>query len=142
MPISRAQQEAVTRYNNKAYDSICLRLPAGRKQLVENLADANSMSVNMVVNAVLAQACGLSYETWTDPHYQPETVSDHKVNFTIKLEQGRGEFIKQAAAQRGKTANDLVNEALAHFLGFDLDVWTGKQQRNHAAGQDGQGVTK
>lgn len=138
MPGSKAQQEAVTRYNNKNYDSICLRLPAGRKQLVEKLADDNNMSVNMLVNAVLAQACGLDYEGWSNPEYQVGSAHNSKVNFTIKLEPGRGEYIKKVAQECGTTANQLVNAAIAKYLKIDLHVWTGDKQHSPAATQQGE----
>ena len=141
MPISKAQQEAVSRYNDSNYENIRLRVPAGRKQLVEKLADDSNMSVNMLVNAVLAQACGLDYEVWNDPDYQFGAVDNPKVNFTIKLEPGRGEFIKKIAQECGTTANFLVNAAIAKYLNFDLDVWTGDRQRNQAAEQQGEQAT-
>ena len=142
MPISKAQQEAVRRYNNSNYESICLRVPAGRKQLVEKLADDSNMSVNMLINVALAQACGLDYEVWNDPDYQFGAVDNPKVNFTIKLEPGRGEFIKKIAQECGTTANFLVNAAIAKYLNFDLDVWTGDRQRRQAAEQQGEQATE
>lgn len=141
MPISKAQQDAVTRYNNKAYESICLRVPAGRKQLVDKLADDNNMSTNGLVNAILAQACGLTYEVWNDPDYQYADINNPKVNFMIKLEPGRDNYIKKIAQEHGITANQLVNAAIAKYLGFDLDIWTGDKQRNKAAGQQGEQQT-
>ena len=138
MPISKAQQEAVRRYNNSNYESICLRVPAGRKHLIEKLADDSNMSVNMLVNVVLAQACGLDYEVWNDPNYQFGAVDNPKINFTIKLEPGRGEYLKKIAQECGTTANFLVNAAIAKYLNLDLDVWTGDRQRRQAAEQQGE----
>lgn len=142
MPISKAQQEAVKRYNNANYENIRLRVPVGRKHLIEKLADDNNMSINMAVNAVLAQACDLDYEVWNDPDYQFESVDNPKVNFTIKLEPGRGEYIKKVARECGTTANFLVNAAIAKYLGLDLDIWTGDKQRNQATAQQGEQPTE
>ena len=136
MPISRAQQEAVRRYNDSNYESLCIRVPAGRKQLIANLADANNMSINAIMNCLAAQACGLSYEVWNDPDYQFDNPNNPKVNFTVRLEPGRAETIKAIAQQCGITANELVNRAIAKHLGFDPDVWTGDRQRRNAAQAD------
>lgn len=136
MPISRAQQEAVRRYNDTNYESLCIRVPAGRKQLIENLADANNMSINAIMNCLAAQACGLSYEVWNDPDYQFDNPNNPKISFTVKMEPRSAAYIKMIARKQGCSASDIVNRALAEHLRFDLDMWTGDKQRRDAAQAD------
>lgn len=136
MPISRAQQEAVRRYNDTNYESVRLRVPVGRKQLIENLADANNMSINAIMNCLAAQACGLSYEVWNDPDYQFDNPNNPKISFTVKMEHRSAAYIKMIAQEQGCSASDIVNRALAEHLGFDLDMWTGDKQRRDAAQAD------
>lgn len=136
MPISRAQQEAVRRYNDTNYESLCIRVPAGRKQLIANLADANNMSINAIMNCLAAQACGLSYEVWNDPDYQFDNPNNPKISFPVKMEPRSAAYIKMKAREQGRSASDIVNRALAEHLGFDLDMWTGDKQRRDAAQAD------
>ena len=136
MPISRAQQEAVRRYNDTNYESLCIRVPAGRKQLIENLADDNNMSINAVMNCLAAQACGLSYDVWNDPDYKFDNPNNPKISFPVKMEPRSAAYIKMIARKQGRSASDVVNRALAKHLGFDLDMWTGDKQRRDAAQAD------
>ena len=133
MPISRAQQEAVSRYNDSNYESVRLRVPAGRKQLIANLADENNMSINAIMNWLAAQAYGLSYEVWNDPDYQFDNPNNPKISFTVKMEPWNAAYIKMKAREKGCSASDFVNSILAERLGFDLDFWTGDMQRRDAA---------
>lgn len=49
MPYSEAQKRAVTKYNAKAYDRIEIKVPKGRKQTIQDFAQANGESLNVYV---------------------------------------------------------------------------------------------
>ena len=145
MPISKAQQEAVTRYNDKNYDSICLRLPAGRKHLVEKLADDNNMSVNMLLNYLIYPACGVaSFDVWNNPDYQFEDNRENAVYepLTIKVPPGRRNTLRKCADYYKSNMNDLINIAIVRGLGFDPDTWDTTKPSNQAAQQQGEQPTE
>lgn len=52
------------RWNAEAYDSLRIRIPKGRKAIVEAVAEARGMSVNGLVNGFLREAAGLSESDW------------------------------------------------------------------------------
>lgn len=144
MPISKAQQEAVRRYNNSNYESICLRVPAGRKHLIERLADNNNMSINMLLNCLLAQANGLEFEVWNNPDYQ---FNDERANInyepmTIKVPPGRRNFLQRVAEHHNISTNDLINTAILRALGVDPNAWDTTQQRSGADTQQGEQATE
>lgn len=64
MPIAKKQQACVARYKEKHYDRLNILLPAGRKEAVEDMAGKKGISVNGLINSLLADACGLSLEEW------------------------------------------------------------------------------
>lgn len=126
MPISKAQQQAVERYNSANYENVRLRVPAGRKHLIESIADANNMSINAAINLILAEACGIDYEVWNDPNYRYDSPTPgDEMNFVVKMHPRCCAFIKKFAADMGISANRLVNEAVAKYLGFNMSVWDG-----------------
>lgn len=145
MAISKAQQEAVARYNDKNYDSICLRLPAGRKHLVEKLADDNNMSVNMLLNCLIFPACGVaSFDVWNNPDYQFEDKREN-ANYepmTIKVPPGRRNFLQKVADHHKVSTNDLINTAILRGLGVDPNLWDTTQQRNQATAQQSEQPTE
>lgn len=55
MPVSKAQQKAVSKYMKENYDEIKLRLPKGQKALIKEMADANGESVNAYIARAIAQ---------------------------------------------------------------------------------------
>ena len=64
MPISKAQQKAVAKYSKANYDNIYVRVPKGRRETVEAAAQQRGGSVNAFINALLADATGLTMEEW------------------------------------------------------------------------------
>lgn len=139
MPISKAQQEAVTRYNNANYENIRLRVPAGRKHLVEKLADDNNMSINMAINALLAQACGVqSLQVWNDPAHTFEDYKSYGDAITIKVPPGRKNTLRKIADHYNANMNDLINTAIIQGLNIDPDTWDTSKQSSQAAGQQGE----
>ena len=54
MPVSKAQQKAVSKYMKENYDEFKLRLPKGQKALIKERADANGESVNAYIARAIA----------------------------------------------------------------------------------------
>ena len=53
MAISKAQQEAVARYNAKSYDRIELKVKKGRKDIVKAHAESKGESLNGFINRAI-----------------------------------------------------------------------------------------
>ena len=56
MAISKAQQEAVARYNAKSYDRIEQKVKKGRKDIVKAHAESKGESLNGFVNRAIDEA--------------------------------------------------------------------------------------
>ena len=53
MAITEAQKKAVAKYNAKAYDEIKLRVPKGKKEVIQDIASSQGKSTNEYVkNAI------------------------------------------------------------------------------------------
>ena len=64
MPVSKAQQKAVNKYNTKAYDRFSLMLPKGRKAEIEAFAKEKGQSVNGWINQLIRREMGISEDNW------------------------------------------------------------------------------
>ena len=64
MTISSAQKRAVAKYNAANYDRIEVKVPKGRKQVIETHAKQRGKSVNGLVNALLRADMGFSEGQW------------------------------------------------------------------------------
>ena len=49
MPVSKAQQRAVTKYMKENYDEIKLRIPKGQKSVIQAYAEWHGVSVNRLI---------------------------------------------------------------------------------------------
>lgn len=49
MPVSKAQQKAVTKYMKENYEEIKLRVPKGKKKHIQQYAKSNNISVNALI---------------------------------------------------------------------------------------------
>lgn len=58
MPVSKAQQRAVSKYTKANYDEIKLRVPKGEKEHIKAFADAQGESVNAFIYRVVQEAMG------------------------------------------------------------------------------------
>ena len=56
MPVSKAQQKAVSRYVKSNYDRLELTVPKGQKDIIKAHAEARGESVNGFINRAIAQA--------------------------------------------------------------------------------------
>lgn len=53
MPISKAQQKAVAKYNAKAYDRVELKVAKGKKELIRSAAQKQGVSLNSYINIAI-----------------------------------------------------------------------------------------
>lgn len=53
MPVSKAQQAATARYEDKVYDKVLVRLPKGQKEIIKAHAEAQGQSVNGFINEAI-----------------------------------------------------------------------------------------
>ena len=66
MATTKAQIRATNKYMAKAYDSLRIVVPKGRKLTVEAYAREHGQSVNGLVNSLLQREIGLSDEEWKE----------------------------------------------------------------------------
>lgn len=55
MPVSKAQQKAVTRYMKENYDEIKVRVPKGEKDVIKTHAESQGKSVNSFINEAITE---------------------------------------------------------------------------------------
>ena len=67
MPYTKAGMKAVDKYVRNNYDSFLVRVPKGRKEIIEKCAKAQGESVNGLLNRLLREAVGMSKEAWKTP---------------------------------------------------------------------------
>lgn len=51
--VSKAQMQAVSRYEAKNYDKVLLRMPKGRREEIKAAAEAEGMSLNAYIMAAI-----------------------------------------------------------------------------------------
>lgn len=56
MPISKAQQKAVKKYNDKAYDEIKIRVRKGKKAVISDYTASQGKSINRFINDLIEQS--------------------------------------------------------------------------------------
>ncbi len=52
-PASKAQQKAVSKYMKENYDSILVRVPKGKKEVIKEYAESKNESVNGYINRLI-----------------------------------------------------------------------------------------
>ncbi len=55
MPVSKAQQRAVSKYMKENYDVYQIRMPKGQKEVIKAHAEARGESVNGFVNRAISE---------------------------------------------------------------------------------------
>ena len=50
MPVSKAQQKAVSKYMKENYDELKVRIPKGQKEIIKAHAEAQGESLNAFIN--------------------------------------------------------------------------------------------
>lgn len=53
MPVSKAQQKAVSKYMKENYDEIKARIPKGKKEIIKAHAEAQGESLNAFINRAI-----------------------------------------------------------------------------------------
>ena len=53
MPVSKAQQKAVSKYMKENYDELKARIPKGRKEIIKAHAEAQGESLNAFINRAI-----------------------------------------------------------------------------------------
>ena len=111
---TRAQQEATERYNSKAYDEIKLRVPKGRKQLIDSTAQDLGFSLNDFINRALAAAFNMDMDGWKYDYLpgQSQTQPEHeRIIFTVSP--GFRQILSRLAAYEDQSLNDYIATAVA-----------------------------
>ena len=55
MPVSKAQQKAVSKYMKENYDELKVRIPKGEKETIKAHAGAQGESLNGFINRAISQ---------------------------------------------------------------------------------------
>lgn len=55
MPVSKAQQKAVSKYMKENYDELKVRIPKGEKETIKAHAEAKGESLNGFINRAISQ---------------------------------------------------------------------------------------
>lgn len=55
MAVSKAQQKAVQKYVRDKYDRVVLTMPKGKKEVIQDHAAAQGLSVNAYINAAIEE---------------------------------------------------------------------------------------
>jgi len=56
MPVSKAQQRAVSKYMKDNYDEFKIRLPKGSKEIIKSHVEANNESINSFIYRLIKEA--------------------------------------------------------------------------------------
>lgn len=70
--MAKTRSEINNAYAKKAYDSLRIIVPKGRKAAVEAHAKSKGESVNGLVNALLRADMGMSEDDWKKQDNQPD----------------------------------------------------------------------
>lgn len=62
MPVSEKQKQYADKHIKNTYDEIKLRVPKGRKELIQEYAASKGESTNAFLNRIVSQEMGLDKE--------------------------------------------------------------------------------
>ena len=71
--MSKTSNAVKDRWNAKAYDNITLRVPKGRKRLIEAFAKKQGRSVNSFINDQIYTAMGFTESEWKQEETEENT---------------------------------------------------------------------
>lgn len=139
MAYSKAQRDATERYNTANYDKITVRLPAGRRDLLEDMATDNSMSVNKLVNIAIARTLGVSPDAWKDSGREYHSEGKQKALAAGYTEQvvfrappDAVPKLQHLADRQGCSVDDLINAAIIQYTGVSNEAWLNPLRRDGA----------
>lgn len=86
MPVSKAQQRAVSKYMKENYDVYQIRMPKGRKAEIQAHAEARGESVNAFIGRAIAEAMERDKRPQEAPavQEQPEGIPLHTLEQRIR----------------------------------------------------------
>lgn len=106
MPVSKAQQKAVSKYMKENYDVYQIRMPKGRKDEIKAHAEAQGQSVNGFINAAIDEKMGT-------PHKGPsEARQGPLVGEVVSLHPEALRTAQEAAQSAGETVPQFVERAV------------------------------
>ena len=73
-PISEARRRANEKYNAKAYEEIKVRVPKGKKEIVQAHAEARKESVNGFINRAILETMERDKAAQNPPDGPPEST--------------------------------------------------------------------
>lgn len=73
-PISEARRRANEKYNAKAYEEIKVRVPKGKKEIVQAHAEARKESVNGFINRAISETMERDQAAQDPPDGPPEST--------------------------------------------------------------------
>ena len=73
MAYTKAGMRAVSKYMKANYDSILVRVPKGRKKLIEAFAKKQGRSVNSFINDQIYTAMGFTESEWKQEETEENT---------------------------------------------------------------------
>ena len=73
-PISEARRRANEKYNAKAYEEIKVRVPKGKKEIVQAHAEARKESVNGFINRAISETMERDKAAQDPPDGPPEST--------------------------------------------------------------------
>lgn len=112
MPASKAQQKAVSKYMKENYDVYQIRMPKGRKEIIQNAAIAVGQSVNAYINQAIDgrmerdNGGGVSPEAARTPPEDAQTLTEAK-----RIVRGAGDVIlpsllRESVAEASRAAGE------------------------------------
>jgi len=111
VPVSKAQQKAVARYEAKAYDKVLLRLPKGRLDKIKDHTTARGESVNGFIGRAITETMerdGGGIPTG-GPQEAPGTSAGARV---VSLPSDTLKAAQEAAQATGEALPDFIRRAV------------------------------
>lgn len=137
MAYTKARREANERYNDANYDRITIRVPAGRRDLLEDMATDCSMSVNRLVNLAIAAYLNTDEAAWNDrnlPLVSYNAENARKAGFTenvvFRAPAGAVAKLQHIVNELGIPSVDIfLNRAILQASGLSESVWRNEVQQ-------------
>lgn len=106
MPVSKAQQKAVTKYMKENYDEIKVRMPKGGKDAIKAHAESHGESVNGFINRAIMEVTEMNQ---MHRAYQRGLLR-HLEKMSVALENGD-------ITESKKLLNDLIEDTQNSITG-------------------------
>lgn len=110
MAISEARHRANEKYNAKAYEEIKIRVPKGKKEVIQTVAKESQLkSVNAYINHAidLLMGGGYGFQTENEDNNRASRVISHVALFSETEELEIEKILKE-----GQTVEEFIREAV------------------------------